>query len=310
LGGRPPYGYRIADAGPHPNRADAAWGRRLHRLEPDPQTAPWVKWIFARRLEGHSIAGIARMLNEMQILCPSAFDRARNPHRPAQAWRQRTVAAIVANPRYTGRQVWNRQQTKRRPTEDVIPGVAGVRRLAPSQGWAISDKPAHEPLVSESDFVAAQNITARTRPANGGNSRTYLLTGLLRCATCGRSMESQSSHGNAAYRCRHGHTSAHTAGMRRAGNLYLREDIIVGRVLAQLRSLTSRDAGIKEQIARIHQNRSTIHLAAFLRAHNIVIECRAMSISLEPDPEMTIIVRTLNNASKPDARMPRQRRQR
>jgi len=247
LGGRPPCGYRIADAGPHPNRADAAWGRRLHRLEPDPQTAPWVKWIFARRLEGHSIAGIARMLNEMQILCPSAFDRARNPHRPAQAWRQRTVAAIVANPRYTGRQVWNRQQTKRRPTEDVIPGVAGVRRLAPSQGWALSDKPAHEPLVSESDFVAAQNITARTRPANGGNSRTYLLTGLLRCATCGRSMESQSSHGNAAYRCRHGHTSAHTAGMRRAGNLYLREDIIVGRVLAQLHSLTSRDAASRSR---------------------------------------------------------------
>jgi DNA invertase Pin-like site-specific DNA recombinase len=25
LGGRPPYGYRLADAGPHPNRAHAAW---------------------------------------------------------------------------------------------------------------------------------------------------------------------------------------------------------------------------------------------------------------------------------------------
>lgn len=35
LGGRPPYGYRLADAGPHPNKAHAAWGRRAHRLEPD-----------------------------------------------------------------------------------------------------------------------------------------------------------------------------------------------------------------------------------------------------------------------------------
>jgi len=58
LGGRPPYGYRVADTGPRPNRADAASGRRLHRLEPDPQTAPLVKWIFIRRLGGHSIAGI------------------------------------------------------------------------------------------------------------------------------------------------------------------------------------------------------------------------------------------------------------
>ena len=35
LGGRPPYGYRLVDAGPHPNTAHARWGRRLHRLAPD-----------------------------------------------------------------------------------------------------------------------------------------------------------------------------------------------------------------------------------------------------------------------------------
>ena len=32
LGGRPPYGYRLADAGPHPDKAHAAWGRRARRL--------------------------------------------------------------------------------------------------------------------------------------------------------------------------------------------------------------------------------------------------------------------------------------
>jgi len=50
LGGRPPYGYRLGDAGPHPNKAHAAWGRRAHKLEPDPVTAPVVRWIFAQRL--------------------------------------------------------------------------------------------------------------------------------------------------------------------------------------------------------------------------------------------------------------------
>ena len=53
LGGRPPYGYRLADAGPHPNSDHAAWGRRAHGLEPDPQTEQVVRWMFAQRLAGH-----------------------------------------------------------------------------------------------------------------------------------------------------------------------------------------------------------------------------------------------------------------
>jgi hypothetical protein len=79
------------------------------RLDPDPDTAPHVRWIFAQRLVGHSAAGIARTLNALGVPPPSAHDRVRNPHRSGTAWTLRTVAAILANPRYTGRQVWKRQ---------------------------------------------------------------------------------------------------------------------------------------------------------------------------------------------------------
>jgi DNA invertase Pin-like site-specific DNA recombinase len=117
LGGRPPYGYRLVDAGPHPNRAHAQWGRRLHRLEPDPDTAPNVVWIFQQRLARRSVAGIARTLNDMGVPCPSAADPDRNPHRPGDAWRQRTVAAILANPRYTAvRSGTGNAVTVRRPS--------------------------------------------------------------------------------------------------------------------------------------------------------------------------------------------------
>ncbi len=98
LGGRPPYGYQLADAGPHPNRIHAEWGRRLHRLEPDPTTAPHVAWMFAARLAGHSTASIARSLNEREVPCPSAADPRRNRHRSGESWCLRTVAAILANP--------------------------------------------------------------------------------------------------------------------------------------------------------------------------------------------------------------------
>lgn len=47
LGGRPPYGYMLVDAGPHPNPAKAADGKRLRRLASDPQTAWVVRRIFA-----------------------------------------------------------------------------------------------------------------------------------------------------------------------------------------------------------------------------------------------------------------------
>jgi DNA invertase Pin-like site-specific DNA recombinase len=80
-GGRPPYGYQLVDAGPHPNQIQASWGRRRHRLEVGPVTAPQVRWIFARRLAGMSAAGIARELNERQIQSPGVYDRVRNPHR-------------------------------------------------------------------------------------------------------------------------------------------------------------------------------------------------------------------------------------
>ena len=46
LRGRPPYGYGVADAGPYPNPAKAAEGKRLHRLESDPATEPVVRRIF------------------------------------------------------------------------------------------------------------------------------------------------------------------------------------------------------------------------------------------------------------------------
>jgi DNA invertase Pin-like site-specific DNA recombinase len=113
LGGRPPYGYRLVDAGAHPNRALARRGVRQQRLEPDPATAPTVKLIFALRLAGHSTARIARHLNEQAALGPSGADPDRNPHRTAHDWSLRTIAEILRNPRYTGRQVWNRTSADR-----------------------------------------------------------------------------------------------------------------------------------------------------------------------------------------------------
>jgi hypothetical protein len=233
LGGRPPYGYRLADAGPHPNKAHAAWGRRAHKLEPDPETAPVVTWMFAQRLAGHSAARITRALNDAGVPCPSAADPGRNPHRTGAGWTLRTVAAILGNPRYTGRQVWNRQ-----PSEAVLvdPANTGlghkqVQRWNLPEGWVISKHPAHAALVSEGDFVAAQDTAAPRGPA-GPAVRRYLLAGLLACGRCGRRLESAWSNGRPAYRCRHGYCSATVPDPARPKNIYLREDQILPHLAA------------------------------------------------------------------------------
>jgi site-specific DNA recombinase len=166
LGGRPPYGYRLADAGAHPNKAHAAWGRRAHRPDPDPATAPTVRWIFAQRLAGHSVARIARALNEAGVPCPSAADTGRNAHRTGNGWTLGTVTTILENARYTGRQVWNRQRTDTELADpgNVTLGHKSVQRWNLPDGWVISSRPAHPALVGEDDFVAAQGISATRGP--------------------------------------------------------------------------------------------------------------------------------------------------
>ena len=110
LGGRPPYGYQLADAGPHPNPGKAATGQRLHQLAPDPVTAPVIQRIFAEHLAGRGLHAIAEGLTRDRILSPSASDPDRNRHRSGTAWSKSAIRAILANPRYTGHQVWNRQR--------------------------------------------------------------------------------------------------------------------------------------------------------------------------------------------------------
>jgi site-specific DNA recombinase len=189
LGGRPPYGYRLADAGPHPNKAHAAWGRRAHRLEPDPVTAPVVRWMFAQQLAGHSAARITRALNDAGVPCPSAADPARNPHRSGAGWTLRTVAAILANPRYTGRQVWNRQRTDfdlADPANTAL-GHKQVQRWNLPEGRVISRRPAHSALAGSAGVLPARCSSAGTYAGQARRRRCppshpdRLLAGQRRC---------------------------------------------------------------------------------------------------------------------------------
>jgi site-specific DNA recombinase len=286
-GGRPPYGYRLADAGPHPNKARAAWGRRTHRLEPDPETAHVVAWMFAQRLAGHSVARIARALNDAGIPCPSAADPGRNPHRTGSAWTLGTVATILGNPRYTGRQVWNRQRTDSELADpaNTSLGHRQVQRWNLPDGWVISARPAHPALVSEADFIAAQDINAARGPVPHAapaapDKRRYLLAGLLACGTCGRRMESAWSNGKPAYRCRHGHTSAVPPDPGRPKNAYIRED----RILPHLPALRLLLTGTEPAAGRRRRTRRGADARPQAGPEDVIGYVRDRGITLTYDP--------------------------
>ncbi|MEV0368840.1 recombinase family protein [Streptomyces sp. NPDC050636] len=169
LGGRPPYGYRLVDLGPHPNPAKAADGKRLRGLGVDPETAPVVQRVFAEFLRGLGIFAIAKGLTRDGIPSPSAHDPARNRHRDTRAW---SKSAVLTNPRCTGRQVWNRQRKDDTllNIEDVTLGYTTVQRWNAQDKWIVSKTLAHTPLIDDDTFAQAQDIlTSRTRtgPAHG-----------------------------------------------------------------------------------------------------------------------------------------------
>ena len=207
LGGRPPYGYVLADAGPHPNPAKAAAGQQLHRLELDPIAAPVVVRIFEEYVSGKGLYAIARGLTEAGIPSPSAHDPARNPHRVTGrgVWAKSAVRAILKNPRYTGRQVWNRQRRDEVliDVEDVALGHQAKMRWNDPDEWVWSDQPAHQPIIDPDLFRVAQEAFGRpTRRAPRRSGNRYLLSGLIRCGVCGRRMAGQQNHDRPYYRCK------------------------------------------------------------------------------------------------------------
>ena len=243
LGGRPPYGYQLADAGPHPNPGKAANGQRLRKLAPDPVAAIVVQRIFEEYVAGLGLHLIASGLNRDGIPSPSAHDPERNRHRAGGhgKWAKSAIRAILGNPRYTGFEVWNKQRKDEVlvDVEDVALGHITKQRWNDEGEWIWSTEPTHEALVSRELFDAAQamfdrNKRATTRTPRAG--RQYLLAGLMHCDICGRRMQGHWNHGRAYYRCKF--TEDYPSGdLDHPKNIYVKEDAIVPGLDGWLASL-------------------------------------------------------------------------
>ncbi len=191
-----------------------------------------VQRIFAEYLAGRGLFAIAEGLTRDAIPSPSQHDAARNPHRTGQGWAKAAVRAILRNPRYTGRQVWNKQRKDEilLDVNDVARGYETRLRWNDTGQWVWSDAIAQEPLVTVEDFEATRAIMAdagrarrSSREAHQRIAHPYILRGRLYCGYCGRRMQGQYSNHAPYYRCRYPKEYALASHVRHPGNVYLRE---------------------------------------------------------------------------------------
>jgi site-specific DNA recombinase len=301
LGGRPPYGYKLIDAGPHPNPAKAADGRRLHALAPDLNTADVVRQIFAEYLGGKGAKAIAEALTRDGIPSPSGYDQARNPHRCGLAWSQSAVRTILANPRYTGAQVWNKQRKDEvlMDVNDVALGHTTVMRWNDRASWVWSERAAQPALIDSATFERAQALrqgrAANAQRAARPSPRPYALRGLLFCGICQRRMQGSWNNQAIYYRCMFLAEYAASRKISHPRAVYLREEKLTVRLDEWLAGLFRADhlPATIETLARARDD--GLPIAAVEQARRVIADCdaklRQHRAALEAGADPAVIAR-------------------
>ena len=156
---RVPYGYRKLMV------QDGA--KKRPTLEPDPDTSPVVQRIFNLAESGKGILDITRTLNGEGIANPTG--------RP---WSKNGVHIILRNEAYTGTLLWG----------------GGAR----DKGDPVRVERAFSGLVTKAQFRKVSKQMSSRAPRKAHPRRvgsSYLLSGLVKCKACERSMSGQDSKG-------------------------------------------------------------------------------------------------------------------
>lgn len=158
-----------------------------HRIEPDEETAPIVREIFAWRLSGMRYRKITRNLNERGIPCPSRYHYLKGDatcERYANTvWKQDVVKRILTNKVYLGHMV---QGKKRASFYEGKP-----QQSIPESEWIIV-KDTHEPLIDKNTFHVVQELADQAKTDYRERLGKYdklgknpnILKKLVYCADC------------------------------------------------------------------------------------------------------------------------------
>ncbi len=241
IGSFPTYGY-LKDPSDH------------HKLIVDPDTAPVVEMIFKKFIDGESIIGIAKDLNEAGIPNPSEYKKLKgmNYRHPSGAsndglWPDSSVRRILMNEMYVGTMV----QGKNR---NISYKDQRAKAVPKAEWYVVPDT--HEAIIDHETFDKAQSLFCRNIRKPPNSNHIHLFAGLIRCADCHRSMARKTnvhSYGEYGYyRC------STTRKMKKSAcsNHSIRIDKLEKAVLIYLQTMVKIAVDLDEVLSIINKNGS------------------------------------------------------
>lgn len=163
-----------------------------HKLLIDDETAPIVRMIFQKFIDGQSIIGITKELNEMGIPNPSTYKKLKgfNYKHPVGAsndglWPDSSVRMILRNRMYTGDMIQGKNTTVSYKIKQC--------RAIPKEDWIIVEN-THEAIIDKETFDKAQSLFTKHTRSNSETKYVHLFAGLVRCSDCKRIMNKKTNH--------------------------------------------------------------------------------------------------------------------
>lgn len=200
------------------------------RLVIDSAEAPIVVTIFESFANGLSLKGIAKKLNSENIPPPRL-----RKGKVRATWCPTAIRAILHNPIYTGKQIWNRSQFVKRPGTNKR-----VRRPRPQSEWITIER-AELRIIDqdlsrrvEQRLELVKDVFGRAGAGmHKASSSNYLLTGLLKCDSCGANLIIVAGKGRKTKRKYYG-CSQHSNRGACSNGLTIRQDVIERNLFAGL----------------------------------------------------------------------------
>lgn len=263
-----------------------------HKLIIDPETAPVVRMIFEKFIDGCSIIGIAKDLNEMGIPNPTAYKKLKgfNYKHPVGKkldglWPDSSVRRILRNEMYVGNMVQGKNTT--------ISYKIKQCRAIPKEDWIIVEG-THEAIVDRETFDKAQSLFNQFIRKAPQKSEVDLFSGFVRCADCLRAMNKKTnSHPYGTY---HYYRCGTSRKMKKSSctNHTIRIDKMELAVLASIQGMIDSAVEMDKLIKRINSSpvkkKESSHICSAIDTHTAELEkLKGMIIDLYPDWKSGII---------------------